>query len=96
KEFGFNVIAVAGLNKEQESTPQDLARTIESVKKSGVPAIFPEEGASRRTVDSIARATGTKVASPLISDGNGTRNSAGFEGMIRNNVNAITRGFGVN
>lgn len=96
KEFGFEVIAVAGLNKEQESTPQDLARTIESVRKSGVPAIFPEQGASRKTVDSIARTTGTKVASPLIADGNGTGKSAGFEAMIHHNVNAITRAFGVN
>jgi len=96
KEFGFEVIAVAGLNKEQESTPQDLARTIESVKKSGVPAIFPEQGASRKTVDSIARTTGTKVASPLIADGNGTGKSAGFEAMIHHNVNAITRAFGAN
>ncbi len=96
KEFGFEVIAVAGLNKEQESTPQDLARTIESVKKSGVPAIFPEQSASRKSVESIARATGTKIASPLIADGNGTGKGAGFESMIHNNVNAITRAYGVN
>jgi len=96
KEFGFEVIAVAGLNKEQESTPQDLARTIESVRKSGVAAIFPEQGASRKTVDSIARATGTKVATPLIADGNGTGKSAGFESMIHHNVNAITRALAAN
>ncbi|MFK7850678.1 MAG: metal ABC transporter substrate-binding protein [Akkermansiaceae bacterium] len=96
KEFGFTVIAVAGLNKKQGATPQDLARTIESVKESGVPAIFPEMGASRKTVDSIAKTTGTKVASPLISDGNGKGKAAGFESMIHNNVNAITRAFGVN
>jgi zinc/manganese transport system substrate-binding protein len=96
KEFGFEVIAVAGLNKEQESTPQDLARTIESVRKSGVPAVFPEQGASRKTLDSIARTTGTKVGVSLIADGNGTGKSAGFEGMIHHNVNAITRALAAN
>lgn len=91
QEFGFEVIAVAGLNKEQERAPQDLARTIESVRKSGVPAIFPETGSNRKTLESIARATGAHIASPLIADGNGTGSTAGFKPMIHHNVNAITR-----
>lgn len=91
KEFGFEVIAVAGLNKEQENAPQDLARTIESVRKSGVTSIFPEFGSNQKTLESIARATGTKIASPLIADGNGTGTRAGFKPMIHHNVNAITQ-----
>jgi len=91
KEFGFEVIAVAGLNKEQESTPQDLARTIESVRKAGVPAIFPEYGANPKALESIARATGAKLAPSLIADGNGSGGKAGFKAMIHHNVNTITR-----
>ncbi|MFM7181890.1 MAG: metal ABC transporter substrate-binding protein [Verrucomicrobiales bacterium] len=90
REFGFEVIAVAGLNKEQNTAPQDLARTIQSVRDSGMKAIFPEEGASPKTVESIARETGTRVAEPLIADGNGTGKDSGFEGMIRHNVRVIT------
>jgi len=90
KEFGFEVIAVAGLNKEQGNAPQDLARTIESVRKSGVSAIFPEQGMNPKTLESIARATGTKLATPLVADGNGTGSAAGFKPMIHHNVNAIT------
>lgn len=90
REFGFEVIAVAGLNKEQNSTPRDLARTIQSVRDSGVKSIFPERGASPKTVESIARETGARIAEPLIADGNGTGAEAGFEGMIRHNVRAIT------
>lgn len=91
KEFGFEVIAVAGLNKEQNTTPQEQAKTIESVRSSGVRAVFPEIGAGTKAVNAIAVATGTIVAKPLISDGNGTGGDAGFEGMIRHNVNAITK-----
>jgi zinc/manganese transport system substrate-binding protein len=90
REFGFEVIAVAGLNKEQNTAPRDLAKTIQSVRASGVKAIFPETNASPKTVESIARETGTKVAEALIADGNGTGQDAGFEGMIRHNVRAIT------
>jgi zinc/manganese transport system substrate-binding protein len=91
REFGFEVIAVAGLNKEQNTTPQEQARTIESVKQSGVSAVFPENGAGTKSVQAIAKATGTRLATPLIADGNGTGGTAGFEGMIRHNVKAVTQ-----
>ena len=91
KEFGFEVIAVAGLTKEQNTTPQEQAKTIESVKQSGVRAVFPELGAGRKPLEAISTATGTRVGTPLIADGNGTGAEAGFEAMIRHNVNAITR-----
>lgn len=95
-EFGFEVIAVAGLNKEQNNTPQELAKTIEAVQKSGVKAIFPEQSASEKALRSIATTTKVKVAEPLISDGNGAGKEAGFEAMIRHNVTAITKALAPN
>ena len=50
KEFGFEVIAVAGLNKEQNTTPKEQAETIEAVKKSGVRAVFPERAAGAKAL----------------------------------------------
>jgi len=94
KEFGFEVIAVAGLNQEQNTTPQEEARTIETVKKAGVRAIFPETNTGGKAVDALSAATGVHLATPLISDGNGTGKDAGFEGMIRHNVTAITQALG--
>jgi zinc/manganese transport system substrate-binding protein len=91
KEFGFEVIAVAGLNKEQNTTPQQQAKTIESVRKSGVRAVFPEKDDGSKPLKAIAAAAGTRLGEPLIADGNGTGSDAGFEGMIRHNVNAITK-----
>jgi zinc/manganese transport system substrate-binding protein len=90
KEFGFEVIAIDGLTHEQNTTPQDRARTIESVRKSGVRAVFPEQGSARKPLEAIAAATGTRIGRPLIADGNGTGANAGFVGMIRHNVAAIT------
>lgn len=91
KEFGFEVIAVAGLNKEQNTTPQEQAKTIESVKQSGVRAVFPELGAGTKSLEAISTATGVRLGTALISDGNGTGGDAGFEAMIRHNVGAITQ-----
>ena len=89
-EFGFEAIAVAGLNKEQNTTPQEQAKTIDSVRNSGVRAVFPEKGSGLKPVEAIASAAGVRIGEPLIADGNGTGGDAGFEAMIRHNVTAIT------
>jgi ABC-type Zn uptake system ZnuABC Zn-binding protein ZnuA len=82
---------VAGLNREQNASPRDLAETIGAVKKSGVRAVFPETNTSSKVLDAIAAETGARIATPLIADGNGTGAEAGFEAMIRHNVTSITR-----
>ncbi|MEN9975273.1 MAG: hypothetical protein RLZZ282_1279, partial [Verrucomicrobiota bacterium] len=91
KEFGFEVIAVAGLNQEQNTTPREQAQTIEAVKKSGVRAVFPETHTSGKGLDAIATATGARLGAALIADGNERGTQAGFEAMIRHNVTAITQ-----
>jgi zinc/manganese transport system substrate-binding protein len=91
KEFGFEVLAVGGLNHEQNNSPKDLAKTIEEVKNAGVKAIFPETNANTKILQSIATATATSLGAPLIADGNGSGKDAGFEAMIRHNVESITR-----
>jgi hypothetical protein len=42
-------------------------------------------------VRALATTAGVAVADPLISDGAGKGSDAGFEGMIRHNVTAITK-----
>ncbi len=91
REHGFEVISVAGLSKEQNTTPQDRAKTIASVREAAVPAVFPEIGSSSKELGAVAKAAGTKLGEALIADGNGKGSSSGFEGMIHHNVNAIVR-----
>lgn len=94
KEFGFEVIAVAGLTKEQNTTPQELAETIKTVKAAGIKAVFPEQDASAKILDSLAAESGAVIGHPLIADGNGKGSEAGFEGMIRHNVANIVKFLG--
>ena len=91
REFGFEVIAVAGLNQEQNTTPQEQAETLTAVKNAGVRAVFPEKSTSGKVLDSIATTLGVRLGEPLIADGNGTGKDAGFEAMIRHNVTSITQ-----
>lgn len=91
KEFGYEVVAVAGLNQEQNTTPRAQADTIAAVQHAGVRAVFPERNTSGKMLDLIAATTGARIGAPLIADGNGTGKDAGFEAMIRHNVLAITQ-----
>lgn len=90
-EFGFETIAIAGLNAEQGTAPQDLAETIAAVRKLRIPTLFPEQFASSKVLESVCKETGTRMGTALVADGNGSGKAAGFEGMIRHNVHAITR-----
>ncbi len=93
-EFGFEVMAVTGLTAEQSVAPQDLARTISKIREAGVKAVFPEQSHNAKTVDSLAKSAGVILGRPLVSDGNGTGDAAGFEGMVRHNVTAIVDALG--
>ena len=53
-----------------------------------------EKNFNEKTLRAIANTANVAVAPPLISDGNGTREDAGFEGMIRHNVRTITAALG--
>lgn len=89
KEFGFEVIAVQGLNPEQDATAKDLAAAARLLRKESVPAVFPEMNGRNKGVVALQRETGVKLGDPLIADG-----AVRFEAMIRNNVEAIAAGLG--
>ncbi|QQL45021.1 metal ABC transporter substrate-binding protein [Sulfuriroseicoccus oceanibius] len=89
KEFGFEVVAVQGLNPEQDATAKDLAAASKILREEGVAAVFPERGGRNKGVISLQRETGVKLGEPLIADG-----ASSFVAMIRHNVEAIADGLG--
>lgn len=90
KEFGFEIIAVGGVNREQNLPPHDLAKAMEIVRKERIPVVFPEHSVNASGLKALARDTGTRLAHPLDSDGVGHDGEGiTFEGMVRHNVGAI-------
>jgi len=61
QEFNLNIAAVVEREPGSEPTPQELADIIDTVKKSGVRALFAEPQYSSKAADAIARETGAKV-----------------------------------
>jgi zinc/manganese transport system substrate-binding protein len=94
QEFGFQIVSLQGLTREQEPTPQHLADSIAVIKRENIRAIVPEKSAASKSLDTIVRATGVPLGDKLVADGNGKGNTATFEGMIQHNVTAIVAALG--
>lgn len=69
-------------------TPERRRLVIDSIRKSGAPAIFVETSINPKLIREIARDTGIKIGGSLYSDSMGERDSAGetYIGMMRENV----------
>ena len=91
QEFGFRLIPVQGLNPEIPATSQDLAAAVDTIRRSRVRAVFPEQGVNPKHLEKIAAETGVVFAGELIADGNGIGPLATFTGAFEHNVKEIVK-----
>jgi len=62
KEFGFEIVAVIEREPGSEPNAKELAETIETVRKSGIKALFAEPQYPTRCADVISRETSANVS----------------------------------
>ncbi len=69
-------------------TPQRRRLVVDSIRKSGAPAIFVETSVNPKQIREIAKETGVAIGGELYSDSMGPEGSAGetYIGMMRENV----------
>lgn len=69
-------------------TPVRRSNVVQSIKKSGAPAIFVETTINPKQIREIAQETGVRIGGELYSDSMGPAGSAGetYIGMMRENV----------
>ena len=69
-------------------TPERRRTVVESIQKSGAPALFVETTINPKQIREIAKETGVKIGGELYSDSMGPEGSAGetYIGMMRENV----------
>lgn len=90
-DFGFTALPIQGINREQMPDAKSLAELVDGIRKSGVPAIFPEDTSNPKILDTLASDIGVKIADPLIADGS---TAESYEAMIRHNVTTIVEALG--
>lgn len=87
KAYNFEAGFVQGLSKEAEISASDLAQLLRDLKDTGVPAVFPEEGANLKALEQVARETGSSMAEPLHTD----LFPSGYEKGMRENVERVVK-----
>lgn len=94
--YDIRVVGIQGISTEQEASQRDLANVIDTVRESGVPAVFVESSVNPRMIEQVARETGARKAGPLYSDSTGPANSdsATYVGMVEANVRMIVEALG--
>lgn len=90
-EFGFRLIPVQGLNPEVPATSQELAEAVDTLRRSGVRAVFPERGVNPKLLAKISQETSVVLGGELIADGNGTGPLATFTGAFEHNIRTIVK-----
>lgn len=89
KEYGFEVHAVEGINREQQASAKEVAALIGTIRDKGVKAIFIEDTLNPKVTSELTRETGVKIGGTLVADGLGKGDASTYEGMMRHNVDTI-------
>jgi manganese/iron transport system substrate-binding protein len=97
----YNIIiagTLIGISTEEQPSAQTVQRLVESIKKTGVPAIFAETTINPTLINTVAQEAGVKVApGELYSDSIGAKGSDGdtyikmMQANTRNIVEALTQ-----
>jgi manganese/iron transport system substrate-binding protein len=68
RDFGMNEIYLWPMNADQQGTPQQVRRVIDTVRKHDIPAVFCESTVSQAPAKQVARETGAKYGGMLYVD----------------------------
>ncbi|MDD5109317.1 MAG: metal ABC transporter substrate-binding protein [Candidatus Omnitrophica bacterium] len=93
QEFGLKIAAVVEREPGSEPSAQELADTIELVKKNGIPALFSEPQYPSTAAETIAKETGAKVyvLDPVVT---GPDNYDAYIDIMEDNLKVLKQAFG--
>ena len=97
RRYGIEVIGtvIPSLSTEGQPSAGDTAELIDTIRATGVKAIFAESSVNPKVEAAIARETGAKVGAALWADTLGPAGSDGatYIGSIESNTKALVDGF---
>jgi ABC-type Zn uptake system ZnuABC Zn-binding protein ZnuA/ABC-type Mn2+/Zn2+ transport system permease subunit len=97
RRFGIDLVGAVIPSQSTQAQPSagDLAALVDTIRRTGVRAVFPEQSLPGGLAHQIARATGARADLTLYGDGLGPRSSPGgtYLGILRANADAMADGF---
>ena len=89
-QYDFQTIPVRGTNNDRDPSPEELADTMEIIKREKVKALFPESHTSEDFLRAVNEASGIPLAGALSADFF-PDNDESYESIFRGNVQVIRR-----
>ncbi|MFN8520439.1 MAG: metal ABC transporter substrate-binding protein [Chloroflexota bacterium] len=97
REYGFEVIGAVQASDFSDPSPQDVARLIDQIRASGVPAVFGSEVFPSAVLEQIAAETGATFVDALRDDeppGAQDAPEHTYMGMLRNDMEIMMDALG--
>ena len=91
KKYGIKLSAIMGISTEAEAQTSDIIRVTETIRKTGVTAIFIESTINPKLLQQIARDNNVEIGGELFADSIGDEDSDGhgYLEMLRHNTDVI-------
>ena len=95
RDYGFKETYLWPINAEQQGTPQQVRKVIETVKANNIPVVFSESTISPKPAKQVAKETGAKYGGVLYVDS--LSNKKGpvptYVDLLNTTVSTIAKGF---
>ena len=95
RDYGFKEAYLWPINAEQQGTPQQVRKVIETVKANKIPVVFSESTISPKPAKQVAKETGAKYGGVLYVDS--LSNKKGpvptYIDLLNTTVSTIAKGF---
>ena len=95
RDYGFKEAYLWPINAEQQGTPQQVRKVIETVKVNNIPVVFSESTISPKPAKQVAKETGAKYGGVLYVDSLSNKNGPvpTYVDLLNTTVSTIAKGF---
>jgi len=93
KQYGIRVEAALGTSTDAEVQTSDIVKLNNTIRETGVPAIFVESSVNPKLLEQIARDNKISIGGKLYSDSLGDKDTpaGSYTGMLRHNTETIVK-----
>lgn len=97
RDFGLREAYLWPINADQQGTPQQIRRLIDTVRRNRIPVVFSESTVSDKPARQVARETGARYGGVLYVDSLSAADGPvpSYLKLLEVTVETIARGFGV-
>ncbi|MCA6969953.1 metal ABC transporter substrate-binding protein [Pectobacterium carotovorum] len=95
KDYQFNEVYLWPINADEQGSPQQVRRVIDTVREKAIPVVFSESTVSDKPAKQVSKETGAKYGGVLYVDSLSTEKGPvpTYIGLLKVTVETIAKGF---